>query len=59
MVFRVPLIFTSLQLLSFCLYYREHDWFKKELPVYLFPEQTDHDASIVDIEVVREVCEVS
>ena len=39
--------------------YREHDWFKKDLPAYLFPSPTDHDASIIDVDVVREVIEVS
>ncbi|XP_060574981.1 5'-AMP-activated protein kinase catalytic subunit alpha-2-like isoform X19 [Ruditapes philippinarum] len=36
---------------------REHEWFKKDLPSYLFPKPQDHDASIVDIDVVREVCD--
>ncbi|XP_052264663.1 5'-AMP-activated protein kinase catalytic subunit alpha-2-like isoform X13 [Dreissena polymorpha] len=36
---------------------REHDWFKKDLPSYLFPAPSDHDASIVDIDVVRDVCD--
>ncbi|KAK7100909.1 5'-AMP-activated protein kinase catalytic subunit alpha-2-like isoform X2 [Littorina saxatilis] len=36
---------------------REHDWFKKEVPNYLFPSPHDQDASIVDLEVIREVCE--
>ncbi|ESO92604.1 hypothetical protein LOTGIDRAFT_233053 [Lottia gigantea] len=35
----------------------EHDWFKKDLPAYLFPSQNDQDASIVDVEVVRDVCD--
>ncbi len=41
----------------FC--YREHEWFKSELPEYLFPPEGDLDASIVDQEAVKEVCEVS
>ncbi|KAK2167663.1 hypothetical protein LSH36_25g00008 [Paralvinella palmiformis] len=36
---------------------REHDWFKIDLPEYLFPPQSDVDASIVDTEVIREVCD--
>ncbi|KAL4236652.1 serine threonine-protein kinase [Mactra antiquata] len=36
---------------------RDHDWFKVDLPAYLFPTPQDHDASIVDIDVVREVCD--
>ncbi|ELU05209.1 hypothetical protein CAPTEDRAFT_227168 [Capitella teleta] len=36
---------------------REHEWFKAELPEYLFPAQADVDASIVDTDAIREVCE--
>ncbi|XP_053395294.1 5'-AMP-activated protein kinase catalytic subunit alpha-2-like isoform X18 [Mercenaria mercenaria] len=36
---------------------REHEWFKKDLPTYLFPQPQDHDASIVDFDVLREVCD--
>eukprot|EP00918_Siedleckia_nematoides_P071616 GHVU01156429.1.p1 GENE.GHVU01156429.1~~GHVU01156429.1.p1 ORF type:complete len:373 (+),score=43.47 GHVU01156429.1:461-1579(+) len=36
---------------------RDHDWFKVDLPEYLFPPEGDVDASIVDMEAVREVCE--
>ncbi|KAL3869068.1 hypothetical protein ACJMK2_041795 [Sinanodonta woodiana] len=36
---------------------KEHEWFRKDLPLYLFPPDADQDASIVDMEVVREVCE--
>lgn len=38
--------------------YREHDWFKIDLPEYLFPPGGDVDASIVDTEAIHEVCEV-
>lgn len=38
---------------------REYEWFKKDLPDYLFPSSTDHDASIVNTDIVREICEVS
>ena len=38
---------------------REHDWFKIDLPEYLFPPENDLNASIIDPEAVREVCEVS
>ena len=41
--------------LRFC---REHEWFKVDLPEYLFPPDTDLDASIVDPDALREVCEV-
>jgi 5'-AMP-activated protein kinase catalytic alpha subunit len=37
---------------------KDHDWFKKDLPGYLFPSPNDHDASIVDLEVIREICDV-
>lgn len=36
---------------------REHEWFKQSLPSYLFPTGTDVDASIIDTEVIQEVCE--
>ena len=38
--------------------FRNHEWFKKELPAYLFPSPTDNDASIIDMDAVSEVCEV-
>jgi len=43
--------------LSLCL--REHDWFKVDLPEYLFPSASDVDASVVDTDAIREVCVVS
>jgi len=36
----------------------EHDWFKVDLPEYLFPSASDVDASVVDTDAIREVCEV-
>lgn len=36
---------------------REHEWFKEELPSYLFPEDPSYDATIIDDDAVREVCE--
>lgn len=36
---------------------REHTWFMVDLPEYLFPPENDSNASIIDMEVVREVCE--
>ncbi|ESO00920.1 hypothetical protein HELRODRAFT_82669 [Helobdella robusta] len=36
---------------------REHEWFKQQLPAYLFPTGSDVDASIIDTEVIQEVCE--
>ena len=38
--------------------FREHDWFKVDIPDYLFPPDSEMDASVIDTEVVREVCEV-
>uniref|UniRef100_A0A914WZX7 non-specific serine/threonine protein kinase n=1 Tax=Plectus sambesii TaxID=2011161 RepID=A0A914WZX7_9BILA len=35
----------------------QHEWFQKELPAYLFPPINESEASIVDIEAVREVSE--
>ncbi len=37
---------------------RNHEWFKKDLPAYLFPSPSDGDASIIDMDAVNEVCEV-
>ncbi|KRZ29397.1 5'-AMP-activated protein kinase catalytic subunit alpha-2, partial [Trichinella pseudospiralis] len=34
-----------------------HDWFKKDLPAYLFPPLNEQEASIVDMEAVRELSE--
>ncbi|XP_048832342.1 5'-AMP-activated protein kinase catalytic subunit alpha-2 isoform X1 [Brienomyrus brachyistius] len=36
---------------------REHEWFKQDLPGYLFPEDPSYDANVIDEEAVREVCE--
>lgn len=36
---------------------REHEWFKQDLPGYLFPEDPSYDATVVDEDAVREVCE--
>ncbi|TWW57640.1 5'-AMP-activated protein kinase catalytic subunit alpha-2 [Takifugu flavidus] len=36
---------------------REHEWFKVDLPGYLFPEDPSYDATVVDEEAVREVCD--
>jgi len=37
---------------------RQCEWFKIDLPEYLFPATSDVDASIIDTDVIREVCEV-
>ena len=36
---------------------REHEWFKQDLPGYLFPEDPSYDSTILDEEAVREVCD--
>ncbi|XP_070688709.1 5'-AMP-activated protein kinase catalytic subunit alpha-2 [Pempheris klunzingeri] len=36
---------------------REHEWFKQDLPGYLFPEDPSYDSTVLDEEAVREVCE--
>nr|XP_058908844.1 5'-AMP-activated protein kinase catalytic subunit alpha-2 isoform X3 [Kogia breviceps] len=36
---------------------REHEWFKQDLPGYLFPEDPSYDANVIDDEAVKEVCE--
>ncbi|XP_015784990.1 5'-AMP-activated protein kinase catalytic subunit alpha-2 [Tetranychus urticae] len=36
---------------------KNHDWFKKDLPAYLFPPASESDASIIDMDAVKEVCE--
>ncbi|XP_072275442.1 5'-AMP-activated protein kinase catalytic subunit alpha-2 isoform X2 [Pyxicephalus adspersus] len=36
---------------------REHEWFKQDLPSYLFPEDPNYDANVIDDEAVKEVCE--
>ncbi len=36
---------------------REHEWFKQDLPGYLFPEDPSYDATVLDEEAIREVCE--
>ncbi|XP_056620056.1 5'-AMP-activated protein kinase catalytic subunit alpha-2 [Triplophysa dalaica] len=36
---------------------REHEWFKQDLTGYLFPEDPSYDATVIDEEAVREVCE--
>uniref|UniRef100_A0A9J2P6R5 non-specific serine/threonine protein kinase n=1 Tax=Ascaris lumbricoides TaxID=6252 RepID=A0A9J2P6R5_ASCLU len=33
----------------------QHEWFQKDLPAYLFPPINESEASIVDIEAVKEV----
>ena len=35
---------------------RNHEWFQQDLPVYLFPEPTEQDSSIIDQDVVADIC---
>ncbi len=37
---------------------REHDWFKINLPDYLFPKPSQENLNIIDVEAVLEICEV-
>lgn len=34
-----------------------HDWLKKELPAYLFPQPNEADASSIDMDAVKEICQ--
>ncbi|KAL5107235.1 5'-AMP-activated protein kinase catalytic subunit alpha-2 [Taenia crassiceps] len=36
---------------------RKHPWFVIDLPLHLFPQERDEDASIIDKEAVYEVCQ--
>lgn len=36
---------------------KSHDWFKKDLPAYLFPQPNDTDSTSLDMDAVMEVCE--
>ncbi|XP_078263446.1 5'-AMP-activated protein kinase catalytic subunit alpha-2 isoform X2 [Rhinoraja longicauda] len=36
---------------------REHEWFKRDLPTYLFPEDPAYDSNIIEEDAVKEVCE--
>ena len=38
--------------------FRNHEWFRIDLPAYLFPPINESEASIIDIDAVREVCYV-
>ena len=38
-------------------YFRQHDWFKIDLPKYLFPS-TDNQGNHLDDAVISEICEV-
>ncbi|XP_074388197.1 5'-AMP-activated protein kinase catalytic subunit alpha-1-like isoform X4 [Zonotrichia albicollis] len=36
---------------------REHEWFKQDLPKYLFPEDLSYSSTMIDDEALKEVCE--
>nr|XP_033788178.1 5'-AMP-activated protein kinase catalytic subunit alpha-1 isoform X4 [Geotrypetes seraphini]XP_033788188.1 5'-AMP-activated protein kinase catalytic subunit alpha-1 isoform X4 [Geotrypetes seraphini] len=36
---------------------REHEWFKQDLPKYLFPEDPAYSTNMIDDEALKEVCE--
>ena len=54
----ITFLLTILTSSEYLCLFREHDWFKVDMPEYLFPPESEMDASIVDTEAVREVCEV-
>uniref|UniRef100_A0A8B9NM54 non-specific serine/threonine protein kinase n=1 Tax=Accipiter nisus TaxID=211598 RepID=A0A8B9NM54_9AVES len=35
----------------------EHEWFKQDLPKYLFPEDPSYSSTMIDDEALKEVCE--
>jgi 5'-AMP-activated protein kinase catalytic alpha subunit len=37
---------------------REHEWFKQDLPKYLFPEDPSYISTMIDDEALKEVCEI-
>ncbi|NXK01298.1 AAPK1 kinase, partial [Corythaixoides concolor] len=36
---------------------REHEWFKQDLPKYLFPEDPSYSSTMIDDEALKEVCD--
>jgi 5'-AMP-activated protein kinase catalytic alpha subunit len=38
---------------------REHEWFKVNLPDYLFPKPSTENLNIIDVDAVIEICEVN
>ncbi|XP_056636460.1 5'-AMP-activated protein kinase catalytic subunit alpha-2 [Diorhabda carinulata] len=36
---------------------KKHEWFQKDCPAYLFPSPVEQDASVIDTDAVREVCD--
>lgn len=38
---------------------KEHEWFKVNLPDYLFPKPNQENLNIIDVEAVLEICEVN
>lgn len=39
--------------------FSNHEWFRINLPAYLFPPINEGDASIIDIDAVRDVAKVN
>lgn len=37
--------------------YREDEWFKQDLPKYLFPEDASYSTNMIDEEALKEVCD--
>lgn len=49
-IFKILFLTLSLSL-------REHEWFKQDLPKYLFPEDPSYSSTMIDDEALKEVCE--
>ncbi len=41
------------------IYFREHEWFKVNLPDHLFPRTCEEGTNIIDLDAIQEVCEVN
>lgn len=39
-------------------FFREHEWFKVDLPDYLFPRICEEGTNIIDLDAIQDVCEV-
>lgn len=56
---QIEFCFFNLTHKIFLFIHRNHEWFKKDLPEYLFPLVNENEASVIDADAVAEVCEVS
>lgn len=51
-------LFCFLGRISLAEIFSEHDWFKVNLPDYLFPKSCEEGTNIIDLDAIQEVCEV-